>query len=326
MQPFTLVVPHDLDEAAAAAKPATAMLKAAGLDLLDRLKEGVATPGELVSLLPLKRDLAGIGSDAKGLSIGALTTLAELAEAKALDGAAFAALRTAADQAATPQIRNRATVAGNLLQQCRCWYLRSAAFACLHGGKGPICLAIPGENRYHAIFGVVDCARVHPSNLAPALLALGAEFTSLANGKPVRRPLAELFPSEPKAQAAEHTLQQGEILTAIHLPAPPAGARSAYAESREKQSFDWPTTAAAVRLVLDGGRITEAAIVLGAVAPVPWPRPQAAAMLVGKAPSAELFEQVAKAAFADAQALEHNAYKIPIGQGVLRSALHEAAR
>ena len=326
MHPFTLVVPHDLAEASAAAKNEKAVLKAGGIDLLDRLKEGVATPDELVNLLPLRQQLSGIAADAGGLRIGAATTLAELAEAKELQGPALAALRTAADVAATPQIRNRATVAGNLLQQCRCWYLRSAAFGCLHGGKGPICLAIPGENRYHAVFGVIDCARVHPSNLAPVLLALGAGFTSVLEGKERRRPLAELFPTEPKAQAAEHTLQPGEIVTAIHVPAPASGTRSAYAESREKLSFDWPTSGAAVSLALAGGVITAANIVLGAVAPVPWPRAAAAAMLVGKAPSAELFEQVAKAAYADAEALSQNAYKITIGQGVLRSALHEAAR
>lgn len=326
MHPFTLIVPHDLAEAATAAKAEATLLKASGIDLVDRLKERTATPDQVVSLSPLRSQLSGIASTEAGVRIGAMTTLAELVEHKALAGAAFAGLRRAADDAATPQVRNRATVAGNLLQLCRCWYLRSAAFSCLHGGKGTICLAIPGEHRYHAIFGVIDCARVHPSNLAPPLLALGAGFTSLRDGKEVQRPMAELFPQQPKAQAPEHTLQPGEIVTAITLPPQPAGARTAYAESREKQSFDWPTTAAAVRLVLQDGRIAAADIVLGAVAPVPWPRPQAAAQLVGKAPSAELFEQVAKAAFADAQPLEQNAYKVPIGQGVLRSALHEAAR
>ncbi|GAB4149767.1 MAG: xanthine dehydrogenase family protein subunit M [Planctomycetota bacterium] len=326
MEPFTLVVPKDLEQASAAGRADGALLKAGGIDVLDRLKERVARPKEVVDLCALRAELSGIATEDSGLAIGAMTTLSEIAEHEALSGPALAALRMAADSAATPQIRNRATIGGNLLQVCRCWYLRSEAFACLHGGDGPACLAIPGENRYHAVFGVVDCARVHPSTLAPALLALGAEFATSLGGRVRQMPLAELFPKLPDARTPEHTLEPGEILTRIFIPAQPDGSRSSYAESRERQAADWPTTSAAVRLVIRGGAIESAAIVLGAVAPVPWPIPEAGAMLKGQRPSAELFERVAQAAFEGASALEHNAYKIAVGKGVLRAALHEAAR
>ena len=141
-----------------------------------------------------------------------------------------------------------------------------------------------------------------------------------------RRKLADLFPAEPRAQNPEHTLEQGEIVTTIHLPKQPDGARSAYCESREKQSFDWATTACAVRVVMDGGKITAANVVLGAVAPVPLPRPKAAALLVGQAPSATLFTKVAETAYAGASPLAHNEYKLQIGKAIVRQALEEATR
>ncbi|MBL9076651.1 MAG: FAD binding domain-containing protein, partial [Planctomycetes bacterium] len=197
---------------------------------------------------------------------------------------------------------------------------------CLHGGRGPTCLAMTGENRYHAVLGWSDCVRVHPSNLAPPLLALGADYTTTKGGTERRRTFAELFPAEPRAEAPEHTLEAGEIVTAIHVPAQPAGTRTAYCESREKHTFDWATTACAVRLVLDGGVVRDAALVLGAVAPVPLPRPQAARLLVGQKPSEALFEKVADVAFAGAAPLLHNAYKLPIGKAVVREALQRATR
>jgi len=327
MKPFTYVVPKSLAEAAEAGKRPDTIFKGAGIDVVDRMKERLQTPANVVSLLPLKDDLAGVAVEANGdLRIGALTTLTQLAQHEALAGAAFAALRTSAATTATPQIRHRATVAGNILQFTRCWYVRSEAFRCLHGGRGPTCLAMNGENRYHAVMGWSDCVRVHPSNLAPPLLALDAEYSTMLDGKLRRRKLAELFPAEPKAQNPEHTLEPGEIVVALHVKKQPANARSAYCESREKESFDWATTACAVRLVVDGGTITEASLVLGAVGPNPMPRPAAAQLLVGQKPSAELFTKAANAAFAGAQPLLHNSYKLTVGKAIVRQALDEATR
>ncbi|MBL8723877.1 MAG: FAD binding domain-containing protein [Planctomycetes bacterium] len=326
MKPFTYVLPKDLAEAAAAGAAAQSLYKGAGIDLVDRMKERLQTPAQVVNLLPLA-ELGGIQAAADGsLTLGATTTLEQLASHPGLAGPALAALRTAAATTATPQVRARATVAGNLLQFTRCWYVRSEHHRCLHGGRGPTCLAMTGENRYHAVLGWLDCVRVHPSNLAPALLALGAEYTTLHDGKTQRRPLAELFPAQPRAEAPEHTLRPGEILTALHVPAQPAAARSAYTESREKLSHDWATTACAVRVVLAGGTITAADLVLGAVAPVPLPRPEAAKALLGKAPSDELFRKVAAMAFAGATPLGHNTYKLTVGPAIVREALHEAVR
>lgn len=327
MKPFTYVVPGSLAEASEAGKQPNTVLKGAGVDLVDRMKERLQTPERVVNLLPLQRELAGVAVAANGeLRIGALTTLTQLEQHPALAGPAFAGLRVSAAIAATPQVRNRATVAGNILQFTRCWYVRSEAFRCLHGGRGPTCLAMTGENRYHSVLGWLDCVRVHPSNLAPPLLALDAEYSTLLGDTVRRRKFSELFPAEPKAQSAEHTLEAGEIVTAIHVPPQPAGSRSAYCESREKQSFDWATTACAVRVVMDGGTIRAANLVLGAVAPNPLPRPKAAAMLVGQTPSTQLFQKAAEAAYAGASPLAHNDYKLTIGKAIVREALEEATR
>ena len=327
MKPFTYVVPENLEQALDAAKQPDTVLKGAGIDLVDRMKERLQTPARVVNLLPLKADLAGIASEDGGaLRIGAATTLTELEQHSALAGDAFAGLREAAAVTASPQIRHRATVAGNILQFTRCWYVRSEAFRCLHGGRGPTCLAMTGENRYHAVMGWSDCVRVHPSNLAPPLLALGAEYSTALDGKTRRRTFADLFPEQPRAESPEHTLEHGEIVTAIHVKAQPAGTRTSYCESREKHSFDWATTACAVRVVLDGGTITDASVVLGAVAPVPMPRPQAAKLLVGQKPGDTLFRKVAEAAFAGANQLLHNGYKVTIGKAIVREALERATR
>lgn len=327
MKPFTYVVPATLAEAAEAAKQPNTILKGAGIDIVDRMKERLQTPAQVVNLLPLKDELAGIAVGAEGdLKIGALATLTQLEQHQGLAGAAFAALRESAGMTATPQVRHRATVAGNILQFTRCWYVRSEAFRCLHGGRGPTCLAMTGDNRYHSVLGWLDCVRVHPSNLAPPLLALDAEYSTMLDGKVRRRRLADLFPAEPKAQNPEHTLEQGEIVTALHVKKQPDNARSAYCESREKASFDWATTACAVRVVMDGGVIRDATLVLGAVAPVPLPRPAAAKLLVGQKPGAALFAKAAETAFGGASPLQFNAYKLTVGKAIVREALERATR
>ncbi len=326
MKPFTYVLPQTLAEASAAAKQPDTVLKGAGIDLIDRMKERLQTPAQVVNLLPLHKEMAGIVVTRDGVRIGAGTTLTALEQHEALAMPFLAGLRTAAALTASPQVRNRATVAGNLLQFTRCWYVRSEAFHCLHGGRGPTCLAMTGENRYHAVLGWQDCVRVHPSNLAPALLALDADYTTVLGDKRTTRKLRELFPAEPRAQNPEHTLQPGEIVTSITIPPQTHGTVTAYGESREKETFDWATTACAVRLVINLGTITAADLVLGAVAPVPLPRPQAAKLLVGQKPSSELFAKVAETAYAGATPLTHNAYKLTVGKAVVRDVLERASK
>ena len=323
MRPFELVSTDKLDVASKEASRG-GVIKAAGIDLLDRLKERIESPKLVIDILPQKQ-LAKITTDGADVHIGALVTLDDIEHAKELASAAFDAVREAAATTATPQIRNRATLGGNLLQTTRCWYLRSAGFTCLHDGKGTECLAMNGENRYHSIMGFDDCVRVHPSNMAPAVLAMGADVVIHGPKGERRMPAAKLYPEEPDAEGPEHTLAKDEILTRVIFKKPAAGTRSAYAESREKMSHDWATTSAAVRLVVTDGVIRDATICLGCVAPVPILATEAAKQLIGKKANAKLFATVSDTAFAKAEPLEHNGYKVAVGKAVLVDALTLAA-
>ncbi|MBA3546225.1 MAG: FAD binding domain-containing protein [Nannocystis sp.] len=330
MQAFALIRPHTLAAARerVLASPEQRVYRAGGVDLLDRMKEGLTTPEELVELASLQGELGQQlralqpASSAGGWELGALVTLAQLAEHDPLDGP-HAALRQAAGSAATPGIRNLATIGGNLLQRPRCWYFRSADLHCLKKG-GSACLAITGENKYHAILGGGPSFIVHPSTLACALLALDAQVE--ISGESLRTiPIADLFVGPKPDPKREHDLAPGELLVRVLLPALERSSRSAYAVAKEKQSHDWPLAEAAVFLFVAGGVIKSARIVLGHVAPIPWRCPEAEAALIGQKPDAALFARAAATALAPARPLRHNAYKIPLAQGLLREALHRAA-
>lgn len=329
MRPFTLIRPESLPEARARVLhgPHDRELRAGGIDLIDRMKEGLSTPSELVELRSLS-DAAGQAMraltqvDGGGWQIGALVTLTELAELGDL-GEAHAALREAAGSAATPAIRNTATLGGNLLQRPRCWYFRNKELPCLKTG-GSSCLAITGENRYHAILGGGPSFIVHPSTLACALVALDAQVE--VHGDSARtHAIDQLFVSPKQDVKREHSLLPGEILVRAILPAAAAGQRSGYAAVKEKQSHDWPLAEAAVRMSLQSGVMKDVRVVLGHVAPVPWRSREAEAVLEGKPPGETIFAEAAGAALGPARPLKHNAYKIPLAQGLLRQVLHRVA-
>ncbi len=321
MQPFSLIRPSTLLSARERVleQPTTRVFRAGGVDLLDRMKEGLDTPAELVELRSLAepglRELA-VATDGSA-RLGALISLAELATSD-LD----AVLREAAASAATPGIRNLATLGGNLLQRPRCWYYRSAELVCLKKG-GETCLAVTGENKYHAILGGGPSFIVHPSTLAAALLALDASV-DIVGDTPRSIPIADLFVGPKVDPKREHSLAPGELLLRITIPAATAPRSSAYAVAKEKQSHDWPLAEAAVSLSLASGVIKDPRVVLGHVAPTPWRSREAEAVLAGQKPSLELFQKAAAAALAPARPLRHNAYKLPLAQGLLREALHRA--
>jgi xanthine dehydrogenase YagS FAD-binding subunit len=297
-----------------------AMLKASGTDLLDRMKSFIDTPSRVVSLSGAA-DLGAVVVELGATRIGALVTLANLAE-KLKEGP-LAALGQAAGEAATPQIRNVATVGGNLCQRPRCWYYRLGEVPCLKKG-GKDCPAIEGDNRYHAIFETSPCPIVHPSNLAGPILAFGATIHVQGPGG-TRDIAADKFFSLPKTDIArENVLERDEVITSVLVPAW-EGARSAYLEGREKESFDWSLVNATAVLKLDNGVCKEARIVLGSVAPIPWRAPAAEAALIGKKIDAAVAAEAARAAFADAKPLSGNAYKIPMGRAITKRAILAAA-
>jgi xanthine dehydrogenase YagS FAD-binding subunit len=328
MNRFTLVrLPTLAAASARAAKaPHTHTLRAGGIDIIDQLKEGLEAPDELIELRAIAGDegtrLAALTDDAGVWTIGTLVTLAQLA-AWSDFGRAFAALREAASSAATPSIRNAATIGGNLLQRPRCWYYRHVDLVCLKKG-GAQCYALTGDNRYHAILGGGPSFIVHPSTIAVALTALDAQV-HVFGGKGARTmPIADLFALPTVDARREHTLRPGEIVTAIELPAAGTDQRSAYAAAKEKQSHDWPLGEAAVRCSVRVGKLADVRVALGHVAPIPWRARAAEKVLEGQAPGADLFERAADAALEGAKALDHNGYKIPLVKGLVREALHRA--
>jgi xanthine dehydrogenase YagS FAD-binding subunit len=308
--------------------PSSRVFRAGGIDLFDRMKEGVDAPNELVELHAISdehgRAMRGISqADDGGWRIGALVTLGQLAAFDDLPEA-HAAIRQAAGQTATPAIRNAATLGGNLLQRPRCWYYRHGELDCMKKG-GDLCLAVSGDNRYHAIFGGGPSYIVHPSSLAPALLALDARVVVWRKGEIRQMPLAELFALPTVDPEREHTLEHADVLLEVLLPPPAPGQRSSYVAAREKQSHDWPLVEAAVVCSIVDGKLRDVRIGLGQVAPVPWRAEEAERALEGRAPDAELFERAAAAETAKAQPLEHNGYKVPLVRGLLRHALHRAS-
>ncbi|MBI4612937.1 MAG: FAD binding domain-containing protein [Planctomycetes bacterium] len=286
--------------------------KAGGIDILDLAKEGIVSPSRLVDLSRIE-DLGAVDFDRSGTTLGAGLTLARLATDERIRRE-YPALAQAAAEAATPQIRSRATLGGNLCQRPRCWYFRNEHLPCLKKG-GSACPALEGENQYHAIFGVRPCPMVHPSNLAVALLALGT--TVHVHGKQGSRhvPIEEFFISPETDVLRETCLAPDEIVTSIRLAAPEG--TSAYGEIREKQSFDWPLVSCAVAGT-PGGEIR---IALGAVAPVPRRATEAEAAVKGTRITPELAAKAAEAAFAAATPLSKNGHKVKVGKALVTDLL-----
>ena len=300
------------------------VVKAGGIDLLDLLKEGLLAPAKVVNLKELPELDAVVEEEGGGLRIGPLVTLTSLADHPLLQQR-YAALAGALRGSASPQIRNVATLGGNLLQRPRCWYFRSHAYRCLRKGGGH-CFAITGENQYHAIFNNTPCAIVHPSTAATALVALGAtvELTDAA-GASRQLALEDFFVPPERDLRRENDLRPQEILTAIRLPKLPPSLRMAHVRQGEKDSFDWPLADVAVALdVGEDGTCKRAAIILGAAAPVPHRAKTAEAALTGKRIDENTAAQAGRAALDGATPLSKNAYKLPLFETLVRRAILKA--
>jgi len=332
MERFGWRVASSVGEAASAAsltlaeamtKPTehSTVIKAGGIDLLDLMKEGLVAPRALISLRRIP-GLDSIGEESRGaVRVGSMTTLATLA-AHPLIRQRYPALADAAAGSASPQIRNVATVGGNLLQRPRCWYFRSAEYHCLRKG-GTHCFAIQGENRYHAIFDNRPCAIVHPSTIATVLVALRATLELADASRGTRRIRVEAFLTPPEGDyTRENGLKSHEVLTAIHLPPLGPGARMAHLKFSEKTAFDWSLADAAVVLDLaPDGQCRNAAIVLGAAAPKPYRAVSAERALLGRRIDEESAREAARLSVANATPLSGNAYKLTLLETLVRRAV-----
>ena len=326
MRDFEYLVPSGLKEATFVMRKygGRALPKGGGIDLLDLMKEGILAPMALMNLLPLA-ELGGITDDpSEGLTIGPRETLDAVASHPAVK-ARYPVLAKALADAATPQIRNVATIGGNLCQRPRCWYFRSADFACLKKG-GTTCFAVEGDNRYHAVFGGGPCHIVHASSAGLALVALSGAVETL-DDEGGRVLAAEQLYQMPEADPTRETvLRTHEIITKIRVLPPAEGTVSSYIKVREKESFDWPIAEVAVVLVkATQGAVRSARIVLGAAAPVPWRAKAAETVLAGKPVDAKTAEKAADAALEGAAPMSGNRYKLPLIREVVRRAILEAS-
>jgi len=292
-----------------------------GSDLLGMMKEGLIAPDVVVRLASI-RSLDHV-TVKNGVTIGGLTTLDALA-ANAAIRRDYRVLAEAAESVATPQIRNVATIAGNVCQRPWCWYYRNG-FKCLKNG-GSTCYSVSGENEFHAIFGGGPSYIVHPSDTAPALVALDATFR-LAGPSGERRVAAADFFTLPTVDASrENVLKDGEVLVEIVVPPRAAGTRSTYHKILDREAWTHAVVSAAVVLDMNKDVCRSARIVLGGVAPIPWRLPEVEKLLAGKRITPEIAAAAGEAAVAGAKPLAKNGYKVPLTRNMVRRTLEEIAK
>ena len=324
MRPFEYVSPANRSQAISllGATWGNTEVLAGGTDLLALMKDDVIAPKRLVNIKDVA-DLRGVSSSAQGLRIGALTSLGELADDENVRKN-YPALSEALLEAASPQIRNMATIGGNLCQRPRCWYFRNGLGLLPKDESGKELVAA-GENRYHAILGNEGPAKfVSPSTVVPILIAYGAKI-HLEGPKGKRElPLEKFFLIPKTDNEREHDLRPNEIVTELVIP-PASGLKAAHYEIRQKEAFDWPLAVAAVTLKMQGSNVQSSRIVLGYVAPVPWFSTEAQQALSGKPVNKESAQKAADAALAKASPLSHNAYKVKLAKVAVARAIMKAA-
>lgn len=301
----------------------TTEILAGGTDLLALMKDYVITPTRLVNI----KKVAGIDqvnyTAGKGLRVGALVTMGELS-GHPLILEHYPILAQVIGDAASPQIRNRATIGGNLCQRPRCWYFRNG-FGLLALDKRGKSLVLAGENRYHAILGNEGPAYfVSPSTVGPTLIALGATITIKGPKKTRRVPLGAFYVTPTNEGQREYDLQPNEIVAEVEIPSP-EGLSVAYYEVRQKHGFDWPYATATVVLKLTGGVATNPIVMMSHVAPTPWRSREAEAVLAGQKITSAVASDAAKEAVRRAKCLSENGYKITIARAAVERCIRQVA-
>ena len=319
---FNYVRAQTLEEAQQQLSSSDSRVCAGGSDLLGCLRDEVFDCSKVVSISGLEQ-LRGITRTRDGgISIGALTTIADVATDETIQEL-YPVLAQAASAVASPQLRNQGTIGGNICQKPRCWYYRGE-FHCLRKG-GTTCYAMVGENQYHCVLGGYRCYIVHPSDTAPALLALDAAV-QIAGPRGERTvPIAE-FHVAPRDDAQRETvLEDNEVVVAVSIPQPPGGLRSSYRKVRARGSWDFALAGVALALTFDGNRVSGGRVVLSGAAPVPWRSREVESVISGRAIDAAVAREAADAAMSDAAPLAKNGYKVPLFKGVIEEELLKIA-
>ena len=326
MKALTNINARSITEAVAAAREAAATgrsfaFSGGGTDLLQQLKDGTDKADVIINLRTV-RDARAVSVSTTETLIGGLITLSDLAGHAALSDQ-WAVLREAAASVGTPQIRNVATLAGNVTQRPWCWYYRNG-FHCFKAG-GNQCFSVNGENQQHAIFGGGPSFIVHPSDVAPALVALNATFEVIGPGGTRRIAAADFFVLPSQNPARENTLVATELLIGVRIPTPAAGVVSTYLKVTDREAWTHAEVSVAAVLHLDGDRIRTARVVLGGVAPIPWRLTEVEHFLSGKSLSAAVAGQAGALAIANAQPLAKNGHKLPMTSAAVERALMRLA-
>jgi xanthine dehydrogenase YagS FAD-binding subunit len=322
MKAFSNVNPRDLHEAVTALSQAhqqghAASIVGGGSDLLGMVKEHLVQPDVLVNLRSIN-GLDRIESKGGKVNIGGLITLDALSRDQ-LIRKSYTVLAEAAENVATPQIRNVGTLAGNVCQRPWCWYFRNG-FPCLKNG-GNTCFSANGENQFHAIFGGGPSYIVHPSDTAPALVALDAQFHVTGPSGDRTIPASDFFQLPRVDATRENVLGKEDVLASITLPSARPNQRSAYHKVLDREAWTHAVVSAAVVVEMDKQVCRSARVVLGGVAPIPWRLPKVEAMLAGQRITPELAAKAGEAAVEGARPLAKNKYKIPLTKGVVRRTL-----
>ena len=325
MKNFSYSRPGDLQTAAETAAANGATIIAGGTTMVDLMKIGVLEPEGLVDIGGLSA-LEGYRTDGDRMRFGALAKMAEVAADPDVVET-FPALSEALWKAASPQLRNAATLGGNILQRTRCPYFRDTAYSqCNKRDPGSGCAALDGgKTTMHAIFGGSDaCVAMYPGDFAQVLVAFDAEVSTQGPGGRRTIPFAELHLPPGDSPEVETVLKPGEIVTEITVPVAPAMANSTYLKARARESYAFADASAAVGIEMDGDTVVDARIGLGGVAAVPWRARSAEDVLRGRPLDEATAREAGKAAFADAVPLEGSAWKIALGTDVVAGALMQA--
>jgi len=319
MDNFTYSRPATLKAAAAqlGKERGRIALMAGGTDLLGELKDHTAGPERVIPIKHLK-ELQGIRSSRNGLTIGAATLLVDIVESQMVQQQT-PLLAMAAGRVGTPQIRNMGTIGGNLCQRPRCWYYRNNYPCFKHGGKA--CYSALGENDYHSILEAGPSYIVHPSDTAPALVALGA--TARIVGKSGERmvPLDKFFVLPRQDVTKENVLLPDEILAEIQVPNAPPGSKAIYVKEMVREIWDFALCSVAAMVTVQNGVVQDVRIVLGGVAPIPYRALKAEAAIKGKPLNEASAAAAGLAAVDGAKPLAKNGYKVPLTQAVVKRAL-----
>ncbi|HTJ26222.1 MAG TPA: xanthine dehydrogenase family protein subunit M [Candidatus Limnocylindria bacterium] len=323
MNPFSYARADDVGAAiATVANRPHAQYLAGGTNVIDLMKDNVVQPELLVDITRLP--LGAIVATSDGVQLGALATMADVADAQEV-AAGFPVVAQALLESASPQLRNMATIGGNIMQRTRCVYFRDVAQACNKRAPGEGCAAIQGVNRAHAVIGGSDqCICTHPSDLAVALLTVDALVHVRGPRGERTIPFEELHVLPGATPQRETVLEHGELITAITLPASTHARRSRYLKVRDRASYEFALVSVAAALdVANGGTIRAARVALGGVAPKPWRAHEAEAALVGRAPSAAVFTDAAQAATAAMRGYGQNDFKIGLARRAVVRALQQ---